>query len=377
MQSSFDARTSSSDTSTKNGLRSCKSELENSKESSRDNLNKNKDIKHQITLVTERIGDNEMNYSTLSEKDLIEIERQWGELKDLQFDQSNDDEEYYDISDHEEEYIEPLRPIQEVLNPVLVRKILMKSAAASHYFAMKNFRTASGQNIKENYHYTKSYMKREVESKPSRTPKTDQRKSSTALKINDNDALASPSFRQEQNNTLYPRKQKTMIQSMIKKIEKELESDIGNGYGDAEWCQAYTKKRSESSEQKQLNDDDSNNRLTSKVLHTSKALIQTPSWRVIEDFDLPGTSSDNAYCDKNIDEESVYSDSSDLSDSSLSSSCTWVSSDAVKEYIFPKADDIVFGSKTEVRLINLTKIQIAALCKKLKAGTSTSVVAIQ
>ena len=43
MQSSFDARTSSSDTSAKNGLRSCNSELENSNETSRDNLNKNKD----------------------------------------------------------------------------------------------------------------------------------------------------------------------------------------------------------------------------------------------------------------------------------------------------------------------------------------------
>ena len=69
-----------------------------------------------------------------------------------------------------------------------------------------------------------------------------------------------------------------------------------------------------------------------------------------------------------------YMNSSYQSDNSLSSSCTWVPSDSVKEYIFPEATDIDSGLKPEVRLINLTENQIQALCKKLMIGTSSTVI---
>ena len=139
-------------------------------------------------------------------------------------------------------------------------------------------------------------------------------------------------------------------------------------------CQEYTKKRSEIQDQKEVNISERKDDFIPKLNKTSKTMIPTPSWRVVDDFDSSYSLNHNVRFESNTDDDdSDDSDSSYQSDSSLSSSCTWVPSDSVKEYIFPEAADIDLGLKPEVRLINLTENQIQAFCKKLLVGASTSV----
>lgn len=374
MQSSFDVCSNFNDISSKNELGLSETELENN-ESRSDDCTKNKNIQYQKGIDNREYEAAGIN-PTLTESDLIEIERQWTELENPNIVQLYEYEEYCDESESDDESIEPSYPIREVLSHSLVRKILMKSAAASFYYSTRNVcipTSQRNQENKENNHYTKS-LKKEVESKHSRLQKTDQRRASDALKSRENKIVASNTSKPEQNNTLYPRKHKTKIQTIIKKIEKELENDIGNGYGDAQWCQEYTKKRSEIQDQKEVNISERKDDFIPKLNKTSKTMIPTPSWRVVDDFDSSYSLNHNVRCESNTDDDdSDDSDSSYQSDSSLSSSCTWVPSDSVKEYIFPEAADIDLGLKPEVRLINLTENQIQAFCKKLLVGASTSV----
>ena len=372
MQSSFDVCSNFNDISSKNELSLTKSELENN-ESRSDDCTKNNNIQYQKGIDNQEYGAAGINHSTLTESDLIEIERQWTELENPNILQLYDYEEYCDESESDDESIEPSYPIREVLSHSLVRKILMKSAAASFYYSTRNGyipTTQKNQENKENNHSTKS-LKKEVESKHSRLQKTDQRRAPNALKSRENEIAAPNSSKPEQNNTLYPRKQKTKIQTIIKNIEKELENDIGDGYGDAQWCQEYTKKRSEI----QVNISERKVDFIPKLNETSKTMIPTPSWRVVEDFDSSYSLNHNVRRESNTDDDdSIDSDSSYQSDNSLSSSCTWVPSDSVKEYIFPETADIDLELKPEVRLINLTENQIQALCKKLVVGTSSTVI---
>ena len=372
MQSSFDVCSNFNDISSKNELSSTKTEQENN-ESRSDDCTKNKNIQYQKGIDNQEYEAAGINHSTLTESDLIEIERQWTELENPNFVQLYDYEEYCDESESDDESMEPSYPIREVLSHSLVRKILMKSAAASFYYSTRNVcipTSQRNQENKENNHYTKS-LKKEVESKHSRVQKTEQRRASDALNSRENEIVASNSSKPEQNNTLYPRKQKMKIQTIIKNIEKELESDIGDGYGDAQWCQEYTKKRSEI----QVNISERKDDFIPKLNKTSKTIIPTPSWRVVEDFNSSYSLNHNVRCESNTDDDdSLDSDSSYQSDNSLSSSCTWVPADSVKEYIFPEAVDIDLGLKPEVRLINLTENQIQALCKKPMIGTSSTVI---
>ena len=376
MQSSFDVCSNFNDISSKNELSLTKTELENN-ESRSDDCTKNKKIQYQKCIDNQENEAVGINHSTLTESDLIEIERQWTELENPNFVQLYDYEEYCDVSESDDESIEPSYPIREVLSHSLVRKILMKSAAASYYYSTRNNcmpTSQRNQENKENNHCTKS-LKKEVESKHSRLQKTDQKRASDALESRDNKIVASTTSKPEQNNTLYPRKQKTKMQTIIKNIEKELENDIGDGYGDAQWCQEYTKKRSEVQDQKQVNISERKDDYIPKLNKTSKTVIPTPSWRVVEDFDSSYSLNHDVRCESNTDDDdSLDSDSSYQSDNSLSSSCTWVPADSVKEYIFPEAVDIDLGLKPEVRLINLTENQIQALCKKLMIGTSSTVI---
>ena len=130
MQSSFDVCSNFNDMSSKNELSLTKTELENN-ESRSDDCTKNKNIQYQKGIDNQEYEAAGINHSTLTESDLIEIERQWTELENPNFVQLYDYEEYCDESESDDESIEPSYPIREVLSHSLVRKILMKSATIS------------------------------------------------------------------------------------------------------------------------------------------------------------------------------------------------------------------------------------------------------
>ena len=358
VQSSIEVCSSSYNISTKN-------ESENTKKSVEDNLALNKDIDFQICVEPEVYDESDKKSTTLTEEHLIEIEHEWMRLNDMKYGIMKDEQEDWELSESEDECIQPLYPIQNVLNPILVKNILLKSAVASCDFSANPFYTKTNRTPKkgkENNLFSKHSIKEHPESNHSRG---ERRVPEHHRSRKDNHLVSSVKPTDIQHDAIFPRKQKTRIQSIIKKIEKELENDIGDGYGDAQWCKEFTKNRKELDEIKEPSAEESKTDLTNRLMQTPKTFIPTPSWRVLEDYDCADGIIDNTECDAGIDDvRSVHSDTSYQSESSLDSSTTWVPSDTLKEYIMP-VDNLDSDLNVEVRLINLTEIQIQALRKTI------------
>ena len=375
MQSQFDVCDKYSKISPKKDIQSTKDEVDKIKEIQEDNLSKNKYLEYKKCEQSEFDEYNKIYNTDITENELIEIERQWAEMMNVSLSQLKEIEDDSDMSESDEECNQPKYPIKKVLNNSFVRKILLRSAAASRNFSLIKFpksNTGSSIHNKDNKNRAKPSLKKELDTKLVRLPKKVPRFSNTR---EEKEFSFSTHCSEPPKSNLFPRQQKTKIQSIIKKIEKDLENDIGNGYGDAQWCEVFTKRRIDTKEHDQISAELRDDYLTDKKRQATKSLILTPSWRVIDDYNLPDSHNDNAQYDCSSDDnESVSSDSSNQSDSSLSSTGTWVSSDVVKEYMLPKTNELESGIRAEVRLINLTKMQVQALCKKfiLSAPPSNS-----
>ena len=309
---------------------------------------------------------------TLEEKELIEIEKQWISFYEDQseIDSDSEDEACEDLIGSEDENMKPSYPIQNVLDRALVRIILIRAAKEA-----KNVNEARSQvvKLKTSFKYKKPMPLQpfnenvKLDSKSSKSPF----KPAPLKEENSENTVLEVQFPPTLKNDLSTRNQKKRIQSMIKNIEHELENDIGNGYGNLKWCEEYTKfrgdiKKAASNETDKQNYNDSNN----KNSYQPQKHIPTPSWRIIDEYDIPDSISDT--CDApNI--ELMNSDDSDESDSSDTSTSTWVPSDTLTEYILPNQMDC--DMNVEIRLVNLTNIQIQAVCKELKYGISRPIIA--
>ena len=186
-------------------------------------------------------------YELLEEEELIEIEREWAKLDETnQFSLETDDEIDEDGIDSKEDDNNPTYPIQNILQPALVRRILLRAALEATNVADKQL--------------WKSHMNNSIKNKRRPTTKLN----STKMKVKsdhdvDHGACTSALPKNEQSKSIADssnltqkqptlsslRKQKNRIVSIVKDIEKDLEADIGNGYGNYQWCKEYTKFRTE------------------------------------------------------------------------------------------------------------------------------------
>ena len=215
VQSSFEVCSRSCNVSANN-------ESENDQKCEEDSLILNKDMDSGICVEPAFHDESEKQSSTLREEDLIEIEDQWMELNNINHGFTNDEQEDWGMSESDDECSQPLYPIKNVLHPFLVQNILLKSAAASCDFSIKHVYTKANRTskkVKENNMYSKHSIKERTESKHTRG---EIRAPEHFRGHNDNHLVSPVNSTDIQHNTIFPREQKTRIQSIIKKIEEEL-----------------------------------------------------------------------------------------------------------------------------------------------------------
>ena len=333
-------------------------------ERSQDDHDKNKtnfNLHRDMNLIT---NDEAQIDDLLEEKVLIDIEMQYLNMHE-------DLEEI--VSDSEEEDglfrlqrdMMPCYPIQNVLKPAVLKSILYKSAielSTRKTRRSKSFFSCDITNKKNtklprrcNQKITQQANKINPSTRSTNPLNMTKYCSKTTITPTENKKL----------DVLNRRDQESTMKSMIKNIEQELENEVGNGYGNLEWCKEHTKIRVTS--KKNIENDaeiDDCNITEKKELYSRINNIPTPSWRIIEEYDVHDSSCDVPESVNTYNSESNDSDSSDDSDSSETSTSTWVPHDMVAEYNFPNKAECT--EKIEVRLINLQQIHIQAICKSLK-----------
>ena len=340
-----------------------------------DILDKNKNSTYnEPESFVEIYADGKIIDESMEEEELIEIEREWLKLQDNVDDLTSetDEESETESDEFEESASNNSYPIQNVLHPTLLRSIFVKAAAEAkkltHISANSSaYNTTQNQNIQPSLISSNRKIitnsKDPSINKRDNTPNIKEKKCKKKIK-----EMVLPNVNHIEEYAL--RKEKSRIQSIIKSIENELEGDVGNGYGDSEWCRAFTQSR-KNKNTAIGNSGDRQIRTVSISEERSSipVVIPTPSWRIIDEYDYHETSDDSSDSDNEIHKsESDDSDYSDETGSSMISNSTWVSPDTIREYVMPERSTC--DMKIEIRLVNLSRLQIQAVRKRLKLGLS-------
>ena len=332
---------------------------------SQDNNDKNKTNFHlhrDIDLIT---NDEAQIDDLLEEKVLIDIETQYLNMHDDLEEIVTDSEEEDDLFGLQRDMM-PCYPIRNVLKPAVLKSILYKSAIELSTRKTRRSKSFFSCDI-ANKRNTK--LPRRCNQKTTQQPKKINPSTGSTNPLNMTKYCSETTITPTENkklDVLNRRHQESTMKSMIKNIEQELENEVGNGYGNLEWCKEHTKLRVNS--KKKIENDaeiDDCNITEKKELYSKINNIPTPSWRIIEEYDVHDSSCDVAESVNTYTSDSNDSDSSDDSDSSETSTSTWVPHNMVAEYNFPNQAECT--ENIEVRLINLQKIHIQAICKSLKS----------
>ena len=340
------------------------------------NENKNSSFNEQESIMVKHEEVSKTIDESMEEEELIEIEREWlklnGKVHELGL--KTDVGSETDSDSLEDDDIKQSHPIQNVLQPALLRSILLRSAVDARKVSPIPIYHSVAHNTPHNRNIQPSFIQSHGRTSLNlKKSVINDHSSKAAVKVEQCKKNIAELGQLEVNPTekFSRRKQKSRIQSIIKNIENELEEDIGNGYGDTEWCREFTQLHKHrktvmaNARERQTSTDSTNEGRPSSTI-----CIPTPSWRIIDEYDYHESDCGDHESDSDIDKsESNHSDDSNESDSSTSSNSTWVPPDTISEYVFPNNNTC--DMKVEIRLINLTGIQIQALRKKIKYGIST------
>ena len=264
---------------------------------------------------------------SMEEEELIQIEKEWLKLNSTaEYLESETDEEHDEIDDEDDI---KTYPIQTVIRPNLLRRILFMAAVEASKSTIQLPRYSSALHDARKSKDTKTII---ASIKRKKQPEF---KENVTVKSNNKTSQEKELVREQK-----PRRRSTVTKDM----EIEPENDIGNGYGDLDWCREFTQPNDKSTiseistaiQSQRISIDSTNEDKTS-----SKIDILTPSWRIIPEYD---------------DSESESAESMNIP------------TEFKAETIILKNFDC--DSELEIRLVKLTDMQVQALRRRIKFASS-------
>ena len=156
---------------------------------------------------------------SMEEEELIQIEKEWLKLNSTTENLESETEEEHDESDDADDI--KTYPIQNVIRPDLLRRILFRAAVEARKSTAQLPRYSSALHDARKSKNTKTI------------PTSIRRKNHPDFKEN---VTVKSNNRTSQEKEVAGEQKPRRRSTVTKDMEKEPENDIGNGYGDLDWC---------------------------------------------------------------------------------------------------------------------------------------------